>query len=92
MRPHGTLSVIHGVCTVRRYVFSVPLWLFFLDVTKVPNLCPPPSQRKEGEKRNSSDKKERERRERYKVIRHVILARREGVLSIPPMENGDPPD
>lgn len=63
MRPHGTLSVIHGVCTVRRYVFSVPLWLFFLDVTKVPNLCPPPSQRKEGEKRNSSDKKERTKRE-----------------------------
>lgn len=45
------------------HIVYVPLWRFFLDVTKVPNLCP--SLPKEGYGggggwRNSSDKKERD--------------------------------
>ena len=70
-------------------IVYVPLWRFFLDVTKVPNLCSSLSKEGYG---GGMEKFIEQERERYKVIRHVILARREGVLSIPPMENGDPPD
>lgn len=56
-----------------------------LDVTKVPNHAPLFSTKRRGEEKFIGRE-----RERYKVIRHVILARREGVLSIPPMENSDP--